>query len=535
MPTKPTTSRVPLFKLLKETLRGSRYTLLEYLQENGASGDTVATADKLLHNGPIIGILHAETTSTDDAYMYSTLPSPSETVPGRLAYYATDDKFLKGIRTPIKVRKYLAKFPDLSKNPARLERVAQQIDAYLQPISNYDIRIFDSSDLDGWANAYYRNTNVRSCMSEHGMNGSTYGVGHHETYRCYCTAHYGLPDNGLKLVTLGQDDEVVARAITFEYDGQKCYVRHYGDSRIIQWLEANKYVIRPAYPHGLILVAIQIDEFTFIHPYVDGNRDHASHNYDEDAGMNYWELDGGDYRLSDADGVKRVGADNYFTCDHCEQEYDWEEARYIEDLDERAYTLCVSCYDEHAYSLDDGQPCYIPDIDDRLGGSISRHRDRGGFFTQRGMADNDYVILEGGTECVDLDDVVFVEERCAWHEPDDCVYVGDNPELGWEGDYVLIYAYQDGVILPYRESGYEGEPPLDEWRHCPDVISHLVVGGMPIHDDDTTLVWWHRPNVRPEPIRLPDVEAVETYPDLVAIADINYRYAQELGVWRNCP
>ena len=161
----------------------------------------------------------------DCAFLISTLPGASTTQPGLIAYYATEQKMLANIRTPVKVRRYLQKFPTRGQDPKWVERMAKDIDEMLGDKPALDVRLFSSADIDGWADAYQDNNNIRSCMSQDGA----YGVSRHRTYRCYATAHYGLPDNGLTLAALYHKGEYVARAIVFEHDGKKCYVKHYGE------------------------------------------------------------------------------------------------------------------------------------------------------------------------------------------------------------------------------------------------------------------------------------------------------------------
>lgn len=533
MANKPTTDRKSLLETLRESNLTRYTTVHDWLVANDACTEAIDDYHTLTLANRIMAILMEYTTRHDDAFMYSTVPSESETVEGRLAYYATDDKFLKNIRTPIKVRRYLAKFPDLARNPERLEHAAARLDELLQPTDKYDIRIFGSDDMDGWRAAYHDNTNVRSCMAQEGMGSSTYGVSKHETYRCYVTQHYDLPDNGLKLATLWQSDQVVARAITFELDGDNCYVRCYGDSRLERWLSDNGYRCVSRMPVGTILAAISLSEDEYLHPYVDGGNDHADLCYHPDARQHYWELDGGEYNLSDASGVISLGSDET-GCEHCGTGFDAEaEGGYIEDLNRIGYSLCGNCYTEHTYIVDD-ETVYEPNIDDLLGSRVWQHLE-GGYVTQNGMADNDLVPLADTGTAVSIDDAVYVESQDQWYYEHDCVYVEDYEQLGWDGVYVTKYAYERGILLPYREVNYEGDAPLGEWRHNPDIVCFTPVGDVALHDADAIVV--HHSRYRHTNYGglsyLPSTEAVSEYPELTAAADINYRYMQELGVWRN--
>ena len=218
---------------------------------------------------------------------------PSETVKGRLAYYQDDSKRAAGIRTPIKVRKYLQKFFGKFRTPEALEQIAKTLDELMVAIDEYDVRIYDDSQIDGWADAYYH---IASCMS---TKHKTYGVGKRETYRCYCTSAMtnGKKSSGLSLVVLYQDDKPVARAITYEsYRGEKCYVRNYGDDRLVKWLDEHGYVRQQRLPRDTWLWAECYDAGNdeYLSPYVDGDGSDACATLEFADGQPYWVLsDGG--------------------------------------------------------------------------------------------------------------------------------------------------------------------------------------------------------------------------------------------------
>ena len=210
---------------------------------------------------------------------------PSETIKGRITYYQDDAKRKAGIRTPIKVRKYLQKFFKDFRSAEELEQVAKALDEIMQPSDEWDVRLYSDDSLDGWAGAYYH---VGSCMNTKHKN---YGVGDLETYRCYCTAAMtdGAKSSGLTLAVLYQDGTPVARAITFEdSNGDKAYARNYGDDRLVKWLDDNGYTHQNRLPNGTHLWTEPYDHFEYLSPYLDGAEGDARAELVHENGRPYW-------------------------------------------------------------------------------------------------------------------------------------------------------------------------------------------------------------------------------------------------------
>lgn len=238
----------------------------------------------------------------------------SNSVSGRLAYYQDDAKRAAGIRTPIKVRKYLQKFFGKFRTPETLERIARLLDTMMQCTDGYDVRIYDDSQIDGWADAYYH---ISSCMS---TQTNAYGVGERETYRCYCTSAMtdGAESSGLSLVVLYQDDKPVARSITYTSScGEECYVRNYGDDRLVKWLVDRGYVNRQRLPHGTYLWTECHDRGNteYLSPYVDGGDHDACATLEFVDGQPYWVISDEGVRLQNCCGYTREITS---TCDHCD-------------------------------------------------------------------------------------------------------------------------------------------------------------------------------------------------------------------------
>ena len=469
----------------------------------------------------------------DCAFFVSTLPGASTTQPGLIAYYATEQKMLANIRTPVKVRRYLQKFPTRGQDPKWVERMAKDIDEMLGDKPALDVRLFSSADIDGWRDAYQDNNNIRSCMSED----SIYGVSRHRTYRCYATAHYGLPDNGLQLAALYHKGEYVARAIVFEHNGDKRYVRHYGDSRIVDWLNDNDYRRVDGYPDGMTLVAFPSDSGGYYHPYVDGCNYYADLCYNSSAGQHYWVLGGDDYRLDDADGVAHD--DDLTTCEHCSASFDHEnEGGWYQNIHGYEYALCSDCYNNHTYAVHDGnsypERLYVPDLDDLLGTRLFKYRDE--YYTHDGLYDADLAVTSRGV--VDhIDHLWFCSDDEQYHtgEADDGVVdTSDSPvECGWGETHITEDGYKDfGHRLAYRELNQdEFDPDGKPWLYHDDVVVRTNIVRAFIHEDDTILERFTTTRGKLVTVILPSPEAAELYPELAALQKVSYEYLLELGAW----
>jgi hypothetical protein len=469
----------------------------------------------------------------DCAFLISTLPGASTTQPGLIAYYATEQKMLADIRTPVKVRRYLQKFPTRGQDPKWVERMAKDIDEMLGGKPALDVRLFSSADIDGWRDAYQDNNNIRSCMSQD----SIYGVSRYQTYRCYATAHYGLPDNGLTLAALYHKGEYVARAIVFEHDGKKCYIKHYGDSRIADWLNDNGYDQVYGYPDGTTLVAFPSDSGGYYHPYVDGCNYYADLCYNSSAEQHYWMLGSGGRRLDDADGV--AYDDDLTTCEHCSDSFDPEnEGGWYQNVHGHEYALCSDCYNNHTYEVHNGntypERLYVLDLDDLLGTRLFRYQ--GELYTRAGLADEDLAVTSRGV--VDhIDHLWFCSDDEEYHtgESDDGVVdTSDIPEeCGWGETHITEDGYKDlGHRLAYRELNQdEFDPDGKPWLYHDDVVVRTSITRTCVHEDDTILERFTTTRGKLVTVILPSPEAAEQYPELAALQKVSYEYLLELGAW----
>ena len=290
--------------MLERTINTQGFSRIHYTYYPRYDGDTAYSIARLLWDNL------AQSCVEDHMVCHHLLAyhdvRPSETVKGRVAYYQDDDKRAKGIRTPIKIRKYLQKFFKDFRSAEDLEQIAKMLDEELQPSDNWDVRLYSDDNLEGWADAYYH---VGSCMNTRDKN---YGVDEHETYRCYCT--YAMTDgaksSGLTLAVLYQGGKPVARAITREDSNfGKTYVRNYGDDRLVRWLDDNGYEPRSWLPLGTHLwtEAYDADKDQYLSPYVDGA------DCDTKAEITY--IDDHHYWIISSEGVGLQNSCGY-TCAH---------------------------------------------------------------------------------------------------------------------------------------------------------------------------------------------------------------------------
>lgn len=161
----------------------------------------------------------------------------------------------------------------------QVEDLTEWVDIALTPIDEIDIRFHDSFDFLGWADAY-DSEEIDDVMSTH--SGSE--VGREDTFTCFCSGYHGLPDNGLKLAVLYQDNIPIARAVTFTDGSLNCYNDCYGDDRLLKWLKINGYY-QSDFPEGTILYT----NGSMLKPYIGGKVYRSDHHCTQE-GIYYWKL-----------------------------------------------------------------------------------------------------------------------------------------------------------------------------------------------------------------------------------------------------
>ena len=346
---------------------------------------------------------------------------PSETVEGRLAYYQDDAKRKAGIRTPIKVRKYLQKFFGKFRTPEELEQIAKKVDELFITTDEYDVRLFTDAGIDGWSAAYYH---IQSCMS---TKYGDYGVGDLETFRCYCTAAMtnGEQSSRLALAVLYQDGKPVARAITYENEYGKHFVRNYGDDRLVRWLDDNGYNHAGTLPLGTLLwtEAYDDDNDGYLSPYVDGDPHDAEAELTHIGRHCYWVTCSGGVVLQNCRGYTSA---RMVACECCGDRISSgnEDEYYRADLHGNNMTLCYSCVDNHCHTVDGESDTYVDpsDIDNLIASNFQ------GYYTQEYLDDNDLVVT-GDEDVIRLAEAEYCSYSGEYHHESEFTDLSDEPRF----------------------------------------------------------------------------------------------------------
>lgn len=408
-------------------------------------------------------------------------PLPSETVSGCLTYYQDDRKRQAGIRTPIRIRKYLDKFfrNAFAKDGlcAEKESIIVQATDILTKLEELDVRIHDDDDYDGWADAY-ASEKISSCMNTTFKN---YGVGTYKTFRCYLTSYYtgGEFSSGLSLAVLYNKGIPVARSIVYEQNGQKYFVRVYADNRLTAWLEQQGYIASGHIPAGTHLYTEHLyaenDDSGYICPYVDDNDSGAKARFERIGRYNLWVIDpDGDHSLQVTCGY--LDADNSLEkCEYCDEYH--VEHEDIPDLEHGGtIALCAECYDTYVHNIDRDWQFY-PSVHSDT--SLVRCYD-GDWYSTAYLSNADLVICDGYLHS--RDDCFYCSFSNRWVlKDDDGIYLGDAPQFvqtSWaeylEEGYVAksVYDYH-GYELSYY-SDYEIHNDYAKRIVLGDTITYLA-------------------------------------------------------------
>ena len=279
--------------------------------------------------------------SPETFYRYKNIvtadyPMPSKLNPKKIAVWRSTSKMGDwDKRQAVSVRKWIGStLTDLTAEQA--ESLAKRIDERLASFIELDVRHHSSYEFDAWEQAY-SSDKIKSCMHPD----SNCEVGIERTFTCYCTGYHGLPDNGLNLTVLYQDDTPVARAITFTEDGQKYYIRAYGDDRLENWLINHGYE-QSDFAKDTILYTTE----RLIKPYVDGDVRLADH-YTTNDGKHYWVLASeGEYNLQTTDAYAPYSIE----CECCRDSYPEEDTyEFVSAVNGQWYTVCERCADNNHY------------------------------------------------------------------------------------------------------------------------------------------------------------------------------------------
>lgn len=208
-----------------------------------------------------------------------TLPHISTEDPTRIAYYINTDHILQNRETRTTYGRMIN--AALYVDDAVVTKAASEFNALVQDVNCF---VLNHSQMEEWGKAF---TQVKSCMSN-----DDYAVATYNTWRCYLTQHYGLPDNNLRLFVVqlnGNDKPYIGRAIVDIKN--KTYVKCYGSETTKEHLKAHGYSQVSDYEVGTTLAAI-VEDGIILHPYVDSDGDvtHAYIEYDPLANQQYWAL-----------------------------------------------------------------------------------------------------------------------------------------------------------------------------------------------------------------------------------------------------
>ena len=392
--------------------------------------DAVYKLQRLICDGLTAG-MGTETYYQNLITLKIDLPIQSILNPKKLAVWRNTSK-MGGIETrqAVSVRKWIGSTL-VGLTDEQAETLACKIDKFLQGeiLTNLDVRFAPSAAFTMWRDAY-ESDKISSCMHPK----SNCGIGRERTYTTYCTQHHGLPDNGLQLAILYQDDVPVARAITFSTnDGSRGFVRSYGDDRLHKWLINNGYSVANSYPQGTILYAGKLK----MKPYLDGYDTAAAYRYDTDANEYYWVLcAGGEYELQTTDAYAG-GAAECELCGSCagpDALCDVESA--VNGWD---YSVCEDCYEDNTWQVYTGG-LYTEDV----------------FFHDGMQPDTnpDYVFYDGDYyECDELDTYALKEiDGTIYHTDDLCyceitkAYFTSRDDVYTDGDEIST---TQPVYFPY--------------------------------------------------------------------------------------
>ena len=193
-------------------------------------------------------------------------PHADETERDKCAYYASPAHGRTGRVTKTTWGRYLKRLiPDLADHDA-----ASTANAIRNSLAvNGEFRII--TDMKQMLEALW--SGPRTCMS---MHTNEYASAPHHPYEVYD------PALGWGLAVREQDGRVVSRALVFEDETDKCFVRTFGrnDSTgyshscepLRAWLESQGYEFISSWPEGTPLRLIEHESGSYVAPYLDGHR-----------------------------------------------------------------------------------------------------------------------------------------------------------------------------------------------------------------------------------------------------------------------
>lgn len=171
-----------------------------------------------------------------------------------VAYTPGKDFGERDKQLPTSLGKFLAKYiPELEDH--EIGDIVAEHEAELNP----DIRWLEG---DAIVDYYAETTSVQSCMAHNATGGNKF-----TDKSKHPTQAYKVP--GIRLAVLWKGGKDVARAMTYEDQHNKIYIRAYGDKSLKNWLDSNGYSVGNWV--GVQFNTVKVSENLYVMPYLDAN------------------------------------------------------------------------------------------------------------------------------------------------------------------------------------------------------------------------------------------------------------------------
>lgn len=257
------------------------------------------------------------------------------------------------------------------------------------------------------------------------------------------------PQYGWGMARRVAQGDVVGRALVYEHDGDKCYVRSYkkgdgysyADEMLEAWLKQHGYTHRGGWPEGAHLAFIERGHNWggFLAPYIDGD----VQNVDVvrvDGEQRLRITDSGEYVCDNTDGTPEQEEDEREACDSC-GDYNHSEDMYWVGASDDAH-VCEHCY-EYRYTSAlsrNGRERYIHEDNVLYLESTDRQYDLD-YLDSNGI-----ITLENG-DYEHQDHAWYCEHSNEWYSNDEdsiTVKDSDGNELTIHPDYADEYNTDEG-------------------------------------------------------------------------------------------
>jgi|GEM_PF-3409781 len=378
-------------------------------------------------------------------------PHQAEMDRARLAYTQGDEKGRRNLQTVTTLGRYLTRhFPEMPQT---------EITGAVQRYTATGCRIVRT--IEEIVGAVQNGPG--SCM-QFDDDDELIRTGGHHPYECYD------PDLGWACaIRVDEGGQINARALVYEQDGHKCFVRSYQrcsgysgpDPELVAWLEGQGYTHESAWPDGTKLARIEVDR-GLVAPYIDGGRQCL----DDDGDSLVIRLRGR-YHATNTSGL--LENCNYEECECCGQGFYEDDMTWVGRHEDTR--VCQGCLDGCYIYVEASRGAeYYVLSDDAI--EIS------GTYYDRDNLPSCIVELHDG-DYAHEDDVV----RC---ETDDEYYLSNDDDLVWV--YGDAYLYGDDTIVELKSGEYVLREDAwqcyetEDWYSYSDV-SPVEVDGHEYHPD----------------------------------------------------